>query len=378
MNDALRRIVDLAIGTLFTACSVLVEREGARSGYRLARTGAAASRPTHEDERRPDERSEYVAGTLCPDPDFPPDAPCDPSSLFDLASLTKLATTALLLSFVKDRLITLETPLRELVPDFRGGAKDEVTLAQVLTHTAGLVWWLPLYTEVRGIEEAAWRAAQEPLARDPGTFVYSDLGYIMLTQGLANIGDAPFDELVRERILGPAGAETARFRPDRAADGVANRVSSCVSTERYDEPEAFRRRRLRGEVHDENAHAMGGISGHAGLFGTAADVQALGRIFRDGAVIGNDLAALARLEHARGENVRHGLGLALRAPDGPVVGRHMSEDAYGHTGFTGTSLWIDPATDTTIVLLTNRVYFGRANDDAMYRFRIAVHESVTA
>ncbi len=378
MNDALRRIVDLALGTLYTACSVLVERKGTRSGYSLARTRAAASRPTHEDERRLDERSEYVTGTLCPDPDFPPDAPCDPSSLFDLASLTKLATTALLLSFVKDRLITLETPLRELVPDFRGGAKDEVTLAQVLTHTAGLVWWLPLYTEVRGIEEAAWRAAQEPLARDPGTFVYSDLGYIMLTQGLANIGDAPFDELVRERILGPAGAETARFRPDRAADGVANRVSSCVSTERYDEPEAFRRRRLRGEVHDENAHAMGGISGHAGLFGTAADVQALGRVFRDGAVIGNDLAALARREHARGENVRRGLGLALRAPDGPMVGRHMSEDAYGHTGFTGTSLWIDPATDTTIVLLTNRVFFGRANDDAMYRFRIAVHESVTA
>ncbi len=344
MNDDVRRIVDLSIGSLFTACSVLFEREGTRSGY--------------------------VAGTLCPDPDYPPDARCGPSSLFDLASLTKLATTALLLSFVKDRLITLETPLHELVPDFRGGAKDRITLAQVLTHTAGLVWWLPLYREVHSIEEAAWRAAQEPLARDPGTFVYSDLGYIMLTQGLANIGDAPFDELIRERVIGPAGAETARFLPERAA--------SCVSTERYDEPEAYRRRRLRGEVHDENAQAMGGVSGHAGLFGTAADVQALGRVFRDGAVIGNDLASLARREHARGENARRGIGLALRAPDGPMVGSHMSEDAYGHTGFTGTSLWIDPATHTTVALLTNRVYFGRTNDDAMYRFRIAVHEALTA
>ena len=343
MNDALRRTVDAAIGTLCTACSVLVEQRGKPSGY--------------------------VAGTLCPDPDYPPEGPCDPSSLFDLASLTKLATTALLLSFVKDRLITLETPLRELVPDFRGGPKDRVTLAQVLTHTAGLVWWLPLYKEVTGIEEAVWRAAQEPLAREQGTFTYSDLGYIMLTQGLANIGDAPFEELVRGRVLSPAGAETARFLPER--------VASCVATERYDEPDAYRRRRLRGEAHDENAHAMGGISGHAGLFGTAADVRALGRVFRDGAVIGNELANLARMEHARGENVRRGLGLALRAPDGPMVGRHMSEDAYGHTGFTGTSLWIDPATDTTVVILTNRVYFGRANDDAMYRFRIAVHESVT-
>ena len=343
MNEALRRTVDVAIGTLCTAASVLVERGGRQSGY--------------------------VAGTLCPDPEYPPDTACDRSSLFDLASLTKLATTALLLSFVKDKQITLETPLRELVPDFRGGAKDRVTLAEVLTHTAGLVWWLPLYQEVRSIEEAAWRAAQEPLARESGTFVYSDLGYIMLTQGLAHIGGTPFDELVRERVLGPCGAETARFLPERAEE--------CVATERYDDPEAYRRRRLRGEVHDENAHAMGGVSGHAGLFGTAADVRALARVFRDGAVVGNELAGLARREHARGENARRGLGLALRAPDGPMIGRYMSADAYGHTGFTGTSLWIDPASTTTVVILTNRVYFGRANDDAMYRFRVAAHEAVT-
>ena len=344
MNDRTRRLVDDAIGTLCTATSVLVDRSSESSGY--------------------------VSGTLCPDPDAGADVPCTLASLFDLASLTKLATTALLLSFVRERLVTLDTPLRELVPDFRGGAKDGVTLAQVLTHTAGLIWWLPLYQEVGSIEEAAWRAAQEPLARDPGTFVYSDLGYIMLTQGLASIGDAPFADLIRERVLEPTGAETARFLPD-ARD-------VCVATERYDAPDAYRARRLRGEVHDENAHAMGGISGHAGLFGTASDVLAIGRVFRDGAVIGNELAALARREHARGENARRGLGLALRAPDGPMVGRFMRQGTFGHTGFTGTSVWSDPASNTTVVLLTNRVYFGRANDDAMYRFRIAVHEALTA
>ena len=344
MIDATRRLVDDAIGTLCTAASVLVEKDGERSGY--------------------------VSGTLCPDPDGGAEAPCTPTSLFDLASLTKLATTALVLSFVRERLVTLDTPLRELVPDFRGGAKDQVTLAQVLTHTAGLLWWLPLYQEVRSIEEAAWRAAQEPLARDPGRFVYSDLGYIMLTQGLAKVGDAPFADLIRERVLEPVGAETARFLPDAPGH--------CVATERYDAPDAYRRRRLRSEVHDENAHAMGGIAGHAGLYGTAADVVAIARAYRDGAVIGNDLAALARREHARGENARRGLGLALRAPDGPMVGRYMSDRSFGHTGFTGTSLWCDPASHTTVVLLTNRVYFGRANDDATYRFRIAVHEALTA
>jgi CubicO group peptidase (beta-lactamase class C family) len=306
----------------------------------------------------------YATGTLCPDASAPPDAPCSTETIFDLASLTKLATTALLLSFVRERALSLETPLRELVPDFRGGRKDEVTLGHVLTHTAGLKWWLPLWQEVHSIEEAVWRAAQEPLAQDLGTFTYSDLGYIMLTAGLANAGGGAFDALIAERVTGPIEAGTIGYRPSDP--------DRCAATELDPSGE---RGRIRGTVHDENAHAMGGIAGHAGLFGTASDVAALGRVFRDGAVIGNDLARLARTEHAKAENVRRGLGLALRAPNGPMTSERWSMDSYGHTGFTGTSLWIDPSVDLEVVLLTNRVYFGRTNDDAMYRFRIAVHEA---
>jgi CubicO group peptidase (beta-lactamase class C family) len=336
-----RSVAEAAIGSLCTACVVRVERRS--------------------------EVDEFAIGTLCPDPRAGPDAPCTLDSLFDLASLTKLATTALVLSLVKDKVLTLDTPFSELVPDFHGGRKDDVTLRHVLTHTAGLKWWLPLWKEAQSREEAMWRAAQEPLAQDLGTFTYSDLGYIMLTQGLGTVGGAPFADLMRERVLGPVEAMNADFGP---------RLSErCVATE---EDTEWRMRRLRGEVHDENAFAFTGTSGHAGLFGTAADVAAIARVFRDGAVIGNDLAALARTEHVKEKNVRRGLGLALRAPDGPMVGRHFSVDAYGHTGFTGTSLWIDPRLDLTVVLLTNRVYFGRGNDDAMYRFRIAVHEAISA
>ena len=334
-------MAEAAIGSLYTACVVRVERRG--------------------------EVDEFAIGTLCPDPRAGPDAPCTVDALFDLASLTKLATTALALSFVKDKVLSLDTPFSELVPDFHGGRKDDVTLTHVLTHTAGLKWWLPLWKEAKSRQEAVWRAAQEPLAQDLGTFTYSDLGYIMLTQGLATIGGAPFADLMRERVLMPVEALNADFGP---------RLSErCVATE---EDTEWRMRRLRGEVHDENAYAFTGTSGHAGLFGTAADVAAIARVFRDGAVIGNDLAALARTEQVKEKNVRRGLGLALRAPDGPMVGRHFSVDAYGHTGFTGTSLWIDPQLDLTVVLLTNRVYFGRSNDDALYRFRIAVHEAVSA
>jgi CubicO group peptidase (beta-lactamase class C family) len=336
-----RSVAEAAIGSLCTACVVRVERRG--------------------------EVGEFAIGTLCPDPRAGPDAPCTVDALFDLASLTKLATTALVLSFVKDKVLTLDTPFSELVPDFHGGRKDDVTLRHVLTHTAGLKWWLPLWKEAQSREEAMWRAAQEPLAQDLGTFTYSDLGYIMLTQGLATIGGQPFADLMRERVLGPVEAINADFGP---------RLSErCVATE---EDTEWRMRRLRGEVHDENAFAFTGTSGHAGLFGTTADVAAIARVFRDGAVIGNDLAALARTEHVKEKNVRRGLGLALRAPDGPMVGRHYSDHPYAHTGYTATSLWIDPQLDLTVVLLTNRVYFGRGNDDATYRFRIAVHEAVSA
>jgi CubicO group peptidase (beta-lactamase class C family) len=339
--ERVKAVVDASAGRLFTACVVRVEQKGTSQTY--------------------------AAGTLCPDPDAPPDGPCTADTIFDLASLTKLATTALLLSFVRERALTLETPLHELVPDFRGGRKDDVTLAHVLTHTAGLKWWLPLWQEVHSIEEAVWRAAQEPLAQDLGTFTYSDLGYIMLTGGLANAGGGRFNELVAERVIGPVEAATLAYGPREPATCAATEVDPSLG-----------RGRIRGTVHDENAYAMGGIAGHAGLFGTAADVGAIARIFRDGAVVGNDLAALARTEHAKAENVRRGLGLALRAPNGPMTSEGWSMDSYGHTGFTGTSLWIDPRLGRTVALLTNRVYFGRTNDDAMYRFRIAVHEAAAS
>jgi len=341
VTEPAKAVIGAAVGSLLTACVLAVEKRG--------------------------ERQTYAAGSLCPDETAGPDAPCAPDSLFDLASLTKLATTALVLSFVRDRVITLETPLRELVPDFRGGRKDEITLREVMTHTAGLAWWKPLWQEAKSAEEAIWLAAQEPLASDGGDFVYSDLGYVMLTAGLARVGDAPFADLMRQRVIEAVEARELGFGPREA--------SRCAATEL---DARYRGKRIRGEVHDENAFAMGGIAGHAGLFGTAADVLALARVYRDGAVIGNELAELARSEHARGENARRGLGLALRAPTGAMTGRYFSEDTYGHTGFTGVSLWIDPAQDLTVALLTNRVYFGRSNDDEMYRFRIAVHEAVSA
>jgi CubicO group peptidase (beta-lactamase class C family) len=339
VSDAAERakpIVDGAIGRLCTAAVVRVERKGAASTY--------------------------AAGTLCPDPRAGPDGPCTVESLFDLASLTKLATTALVLAFVRERQLELEMPFRELVPEFRGGNKDRVTLRQVLTHTAGLAWWKPLWKEANSTEELVSLAAKEPLAQDIGEFRYSDLGYIMLTEGLARVAGKLFTDAMRERVLDLVEARTCEFGP--------RPPELCAATE---EDTEWRRKRLRGEVHDENAYAMGGVSGHAGLFGTAADAAALIRVYRDGAVIGNELRDLARTEQYRGAGVRRGIGLVLRPPEGLPF---FSVDAFGHTGFTGTSVWVDPAKDLTLVVLTNRVYFGRANDEDLYQFRLAVYEAL--
>jgi CubicO group peptidase (beta-lactamase class C family) len=329
-------ILDAAIGELCTAAVVRVERRGAVDCY--------------------------AAGTLCPDSSAGPDGPCTTASVFDLASLTKLATTAMALSFVRERQLELDMPFRELVPEFRGGNKDRVTLRQVLTHTAGLAWWKSFWKEASSPDELVWLAAREPLAQDIGEFRYSDLGYIMLTAGLARVAGEPFGTVMRERVLDAVEARTCGFGPRPPEE--------CAATE---EDTTWRHKRLRGEVHDENAYAMGGVSGHAGLFGTAADVAALIRVYRDGAVIGNDLRDLARTEQYRGGGVRRGIGLVLRPPEGLPF---FSQDAFGHTGFTGTSVWVDPAQDLTVVLLTNRVYFGRDNDEALYRFRVAVYEAL--
>jgi len=188
VTDLLARvkpILDEAIGSLCTAAVVRVERRGSVDTY--------------------------AAGTLCPDPSAGPEGPCTTTSLFDLASLTKLATTALVLSFVRERQLELGTPLRELVPDFRGGNKDRVTLKQVLTHTGGLAWWKSFWKEASTPEELVWLAAKEPLAQDIGEFRYSDLGYIMLTAGLANLERLAVNSAADLAVAQPIALQLAKL-----------------------------------------------------------------------------------------------------------------------------------------------------------------------
>jgi CubicO group peptidase (beta-lactamase class C family) len=273
--------------------------------------------------------------------------PVTPETVYDLASLTKVVglTTACML-LVDEGKLDLDAPVQRYVPAFQGHDKERVTIRHLLTHSSGLPAWRPLYREAATREEALMLVDTTPLLRQPGdTFVYSDLGAIVLTQAVEAIAEMRLDALLEHRLLGPLEMRATRFLPP------AGWRSRIAPTER---DTAFRHRQLRGEVHDENAGRLGGISGHAGLFSTAGDLARFARWLMDG----------RHPEFTRRQHVPPGSSRAL-GWDTPSLnssaGTKLGPNAFGHTGFTGTSIWIDPDRDLFIILLSNRVNPTRAN-----------------
>jgi CubicO group peptidase (beta-lactamase class C family) len=278
-------------------------------------------------------------------------------SIYDLASLTKVVGTATAAMILYDEgRLELDAPVSRYLPAFSGGSKDEVTVRQLLTHTSGL----PAGRDLRRLANSPWEARNvvmsTPLACRPGACqVYSDLGADVLGFAVEAIAGQGLDAFLSERVFTPLGMNDTHFRPALAdRDRIApTEVSS---------PRGYP---LRGEVHDENAWALGGVAGHAGLFSTAADLSLfaqmmLNRGTYNGVRIVSDSAVDRFTQRASGTRA---LGWDTTDGEG-TAGVHMSERAYGHTGFTGTSLWIDPERDLFVVLLTNRVHAPRARRPA--------------
>ena len=292
-------------------------------------------------------------------------------TIYDLASVTKVVvTTTLAMMLVDEGKLELDARVSSFLPGFTGGAKDKVTLRQLLTHSGGLLWWAPLYKELKGQAAYVERIVAMDLAYEPGTkAVYSDLGLILLGAVVERLGGAPLDELARRRITGPLGMKDTLYRPP------ASLVPRVAPTE----SDPWRGRVLRGEVHDENAFALGGVAPHAGLFGTAPDLARFATMLLDeGRGPAQRLVSRATVELF---TERAGVPLASRAlgwdtpanetgersstPGAPgytSAGTLLSPRSFGHTGFTGTSLWMDPERELYVILLTNRVYPTREND----------------
>ncbi len=295
-----------------------------------------------------------------------------PDTIYDLASLTKVVvTTTMAMILVDENSLDLDKPVSAFLPRFKGGAKDHVTLFHLLTHSAGFEAVAPLYRELQGKATFASRVATLPLAYEPGTkSVYSDLGEILLGEILERVAGESLDRFARHRILDPLGMQDTLFKPG------ASLLPRIAPTE--DDP--WRGRLLRGEVHDENAFAMGGVSAHAGLFGTAPDLARFAQMLLNGGVYGHrrvvSRATLERFATRAGvPGSSRALGWDTPSP-GSSAGALLSARAFGHTGFTGTSLWLDPERGLFVLLLTNHVHPPRGNEALPKLVRGAVADAV--
>ena len=301
-------------------------------------------------------------------------------AVYDLASVTKpfVATTALVLHQLGT--FDLAQPVSTLVAEAAGTPLGDRSWEEVLSHRSGLDAWVPFYERLphpAGSAEArAWVLEQLVPHWDQsqlGAPVYSDLGYILAGVALERAGDAPLDELMLRHVIDSMGIEGDAFFA--ASDPGGSWVSACASTGRS----AWRERELRGEVHDDNCSALGGVAGHAGMFGRAQAVARFGAA-QVGALHGR-LGPLAeeRAQHAvaRRPGGSHRLGWDGKEVEGSAAGRYIDADAFGHLGFTGTSLWCDPRRQLIVAILTNRV---AASDDnaAIRSFRPAAHDAIIA
>ncbi len=266
---------------------------------------------------------------------------------FDLASLTKLFVATIFLQSLGARTIGLDDPLAPLMPEWFGKEHERITGRMLLAHTSGMNSGADYRSILdRNVETFALTA--ELIATPGERVIYSDLGFISLGAVLERLHKRSLAALARDSF--PALV----FRP-RAAQR-----SWIPATE-----DDGWRGRVQGVVHDEKAYLMGGVAGHAGLFGTAADVAALTESYlapfagRNGALMPDPLAREATKEQAHDPVLRRGLGWALKTNDENSCGRYMDYSSFGHTGFVGTCVWADPVRDVQGVLLTNNVYFGR-------------------
>ncbi len=291
----------------------------------------------------------------------------DSATIYDLASLTKVIglTTAVMFAVDEGRL-TLDSSVVRYVPAFGTGdsLRRTVTLRHLLTHSSGLPAWRPIYKEASSRAEGLAAVDTTPLDTLPGArYVYSDLGAIVLTQAVEAVSGTRIDSLLSRRLFQPLGMRDTRYLPP------ASWLPRIAPTEN----DPWRGHVLRGEVHDENAAALGGVSGHAGLFSSTRDLLRFGDWLLSGTAPACRPAgprpalapprALNQFTHRQELPPGSSRALGWDTPsEGSSAGHLLSARSFGHTGFTGTSIWIDPSHCLVIVLLSNRVHPTRANN----------------
>jgi CubicO group peptidase (beta-lactamase class C family) len=324
----------------------------------------------------------HVAGDAQRDEDAR--RPMSADTIFDLASLTKVtATLPCVLRLVGSGEVGLDDSVGRFLPGFSGAGKDLVTVRHLLTHTSGLPDTRKYYLYLNDPAQIRTEALSEPLVAAPGSAVcYSDVGFIALGEMCAAVAGCGLAELTRELVCAPLGLADTGFRP---APALAARIASTERVARGADSGVAKT----GVVHDENAETLGGVAGHAGLFGTAGDLARYAAAWACGE--SEPWAALQLPGWLRTEALtcqteglvcqglpgRRGLGWGLRHDRFDNMGDGWPASGAGHTGFTGTSLSVDPQTGLWAVLLTNAVHFGRGPEHSVIGLRKQVH-AITA
>jgi beta-N-acetylhexosaminidase len=303
------------------------------------------------------------------------------NTIYDMASLTKVVVTSTsAMMLVQQKRLDLDAPVERYLPEFSAAAKSDpnpswrarITVRMLMLHDSGLPAHRDFYKEAKGHDPVLAKILAEPLVHEPGTQVeYSDLGFILLGEIIERLTGETLEQFAKGHIFAPLGMSDTMYNPPAA-------LRARIAPTELDTD--FRKRLLRGEVHDENAFAFGGVSGNAGLFSTASDVAAFAQMLLNGGIYAHHrLLARATIQEFTARQVigdsSRTLGWDVPTPPNSAAGHYFSPSAYGHTGFTGTSLWIDPERDLFVVLLTNRVNPTRANEQIRLA-RPAIHDAI--
>ncbi len=299
--------------------------------------------------------------------------PMPKNAIFDLASVTKVVATTTAAMLLVDRgQLDLDAPVQRYLPGFTGENKDKVTVRHLLVHASGLPPFRRYYLENLSAEQTLHRIMIEPLIYSPGTETrYSDLGIILTAKIVEAISGLSLDRFCAKNIFQPLDMEDTFFNPPAE-------VLDRIPPTEYD---PWRGRMVHGQVHDENAFTLGGVSGHAGLFSTAEDLSHFAAmLLAEGKYGGRQLISPGIIaEFTRRQNLVSGstraLGWDTRSAEKSSSGHYMSMRAFGHTGFTGTSIWIDPVKKVFVILLSNRVHPTRDNR-RIIGFRPKLHDAV--
>jgi uncharacterized protein YbbC (DUF1343 family)/CubicO group peptidase (beta-lactamase class C family) len=306
-------------------------------------------------------------------------------TIFDAASLTKVVATATSIMILVERgQVRLSDPLSRHLPEMKEGGREQITIEELLTHRAGYAPDFDLREQWTGYDEAMRRLTTERLRHAAGTrFVYSDIGYIALGEVVKRVSGEPLDVFARKHIFEPLGMRDTGFAPHaslrpRIAPTEQRRAQAAYLGGKPEAAGAEGERWLRGEVHDPTAFRMGGVAGHAGLFSTADDLALYCQMIMNGGSYGNvrilsplGVAAMTRPRAVLADGSARALGWDVVSSFSSNRGDLFPLGSFGHTGFTGTSLWLDPASDTFVVFMSNRVHPDGRGDVGELRGRVA-------